>query len=126
MILVKNKKLKWDFFFIKAINSIFGIGIFLSREFLKRMGVSAYQSLKVQNLSKFQSNLLLFWVSFLLLERRLLRSLYNSISLLKENKTYRGTRHSGGLPVRGGRARTNARTVKHISFSLFTKFKRIL
>lgn len=38
----------------------------------------------------------------------------NCITFLKNNKLYRGNRHRFGLPVRGQRTHTNAKTVKKI------------
>ena len=40
------------------------------------------------------------------------RLVTNNIKPLKDVNTYRGLRHKGGLPVRGQRTRTNARTRK--------------
>ncbi len=47
-----------------------------------------------------------------IVEGGLRRQLQQSISRLKEIKSYRGLRHRLGLPVRGQRTRTNARTRK--------------
>ena len=49
-----------------------------------------------------------------LVEGQLRRSIQQSISRLKEIQCYRGFRHRRGLPVRGQRTRTNARTRKGI------------
>ncbi|RZL40868.1 MAG: 30S ribosomal protein S13 [Pedobacter sp.] len=38
----------------------------------------------------------------------------NCINFLKSNRLYRGMRHKYGLPVRGQRTHTNAKTVKKI------------
>lgn len=38
----------------------------------------------------------------------------NCIQFLKSNRLYRGMRHKYGLPVRGQRTHTNAKTVKKI------------
>ncbi len=45
-------------------------------------------------------------------EGPLRRSVTQSINRLREIKCYRGLRHRSGLPVRGQRTRTNARTRK--------------
>ena len=45
-------------------------------------------------------------------EGPLRRQVAQNISRLREIKCYRGRRHSQGLPVRGQRTRTNARTRK--------------
>lgn len=45
-------------------------------------------------------------------EGDLQRLVGNNIKRLKDIKSYRGLRHNAGLPVRGQRTRTNARTRK--------------
>ena len=45
-------------------------------------------------------------------EGDLQRLVTNNITRLKDIKCYKGTRHIAGLPVRGQRTRTNARTRK--------------
>ncbi|MCC6417219.1 MAG: 30S ribosomal protein S13 [Gemmataceae bacterium] len=45
-------------------------------------------------------------------EGPLRRQIHQNIQRLKEINCYRGTRHRRGLPVRGQRTRTNARTRK--------------
>ncbi|MEI6228655.1 MAG: 30S ribosomal protein S13 [Candidatus Saccharibacteria bacterium] len=45
-------------------------------------------------------------------EGDLQRQVTNNIKRLKEVNSYRGLRHKAGLPVRGQRTRTNARTRK--------------
>ncbi len=45
-------------------------------------------------------------------EGDLQRQVTNNIKRLKEISSYRGIRHKNGLPVRGQRTRTNARTRK--------------
>ena len=47
-------------------------------------------------------------------EGSLRRRIQQDISRLKEIKCYRGLRHRKGLPVRGQRTRTNARTRKGV------------
>ena len=49
-----------------------------------------------------------------LVEGPLRRSVAQDITRLREIQSYRGTRHRRGLPVRGQRTRTNARTRKGI------------
>jgi small subunit ribosomal protein S13 len=47
-----------------------------------------------------------------LVEGNLQRQVTNNIKRLKDINAYRGLRHKAGLPVRGQRTRTNARTHK--------------
>jgi small subunit ribosomal protein S13 len=46
----------------------------------------------------------------LIVEADLSRTVTGNIKRLKEIKSYRGLRHSAGLPSRGQRTKTNART----------------
>ena len=48
------------------------------------------------------------------LEGNLRRSIQQDIARLRDIKCYRGMRHRRGLPVRGQRTRTNARTRKGV------------
>ena len=48
------------------------------------------------------------------LEGQLRRSLQQAIGRLRDIRCYRGLRHRRGLPVRGQRTRTNARTRKGV------------
>jgi len=47
-----------------------------------------------------------------MIEGQLRRQIGQNISRLKEIRCYRGTRHQRGLPARGQRTKTNARTRK--------------
>ncbi len=49
-----------------------------------------------------------------LVEGSLRRSIQQNISRLRDIQSYRGLRHRRGLPCRGQRTRTNARTRKGI------------
>ena len=51
-------------------------------------------------------------------EGDLQRLVTNNIKRLKDVKAYRGLRHNAGLPVRGQRTRTNARTRKGRAISV--------
>ena len=49
-----------------------------------------------------------------MVEGQLRRGVQQNISRLRDIQCYRGTRHRRGLPVRGQRTRTNARTRKGV------------
>ncbi len=49
-----------------------------------------------------------------MIEGQLRRQLQQNIARLREIQCYRGMRHRRGLPVRGQRTRTNARTRKGV------------
>ena len=50
----------------------------------------------------------------LMLEGHLRRTVQGNIARLRDIRSYRGLRHRRGLPVRGQRTRTNARTRKGV------------
>lgn len=94
-----------------ALTSIYGIGRNLSHTILKEAKLSL--DLRTKDLTEIQVNQLRE-----LIEKRykvegdLKRDRFANIKRLKEIGSYRGTRHSKGLPVRGQRTKTNTRTVR--------------
>lgn len=67
---------------------------------------------KVKDLTEAELEALRGEISKLRVEGDLRREVAMSIKRLVELGTYRGTRHKRGLPARGQRTRTNARTRK--------------
>lgn len=93
-----------------ALTSIFGIG--RSRALLICKEASVTPSIKTKNLTDEQLEILRVQVSKFLVEGDLRREVSMSIKRLMDLGCYRGFRHRRGLPVRGQRTRTNARTRK--------------
>jgi len=93
-----------------ALTSIFGIGRTSSREICQAAGVAP--DLKVKDLTEAQLELLRSEVGKRKVEGDLRRDISMNIKRLMDLGTYRGLRHRRGLPVRGQRTRTNARTRK--------------
>ncbi|MBI5078830.1 30S ribosomal protein S13 [Candidatus Saganbacteria bacterium] len=91
-----------------ALTYIFGIGPARSREILRRAEIDPNRKVKVLNDSDFLA------IREVLRDYRLEGDLRKDISLsvkrLIDIGAYRGTRHRKGLPARGQRTRTNART----------------
>ena len=90
---------------------IYGIGRRLSNEICAKLGLD--KNMKAYNLSEddiARINALL--QSDYAVEGDLRRQVQNNIKRLISIHAYRGTRHRLGLPVRGQRTRTNARTRK--------------
>lgn len=94
-----------------GLTYIFGIGISTARKILAETGVNP--DIRVKNLSEEEENLLRDYVNeYVNVEGDLRREIALNIKRLTEIGSYRGMRHRRGLPVRGQRTKTNARTRK--------------
>src|SRR5213078_3528261 len=93
-----------------ALTAIYGIGRARAQAILAAAGVQGSRKIKDLNdneLEKIRENIAKFTV-----EGDLRREVQMSIKRLIDLGCYRGSRHRKGLPVRGQRTRTNARTRK--------------
>jgi small subunit ribosomal protein S13 len=103
--LPKNKNIEC------ALTYIYGIGFSLSRKILKEAGINPQT--KVKDLKDDEINKIRDVIDKNYKVEGELRSQVSSdIKRLMEIGSYRGLRHKKGLPVRGQRTRTNARTRK--------------
>ena len=93
-----------------ALTSIFGIGRSRAQAICAAAGVE--RTRKIKELSDAEMERLREQVTRLTLEGDLRREVSMSIKRLMDLGCYRGVRHRKGLPVRGQRTRTNARTRK--------------
>jgi small subunit ribosomal protein S13 len=93
-----------------ALTYIFGIGDSTAKKLCAVAQVS--EDIRVKNLSEDQLTALRTQVAKLKVEGDLRREVALNIKRLQEIGCYRGLRHRKGLPVRGQRTRTNARTRK--------------
>jgi len=93
-----------------ALTAIFGIGRSRARDVCARAGVR--HSSKIKDLTDAEMDKLREQVSKFTVEGDLRREVSMSIKRLMDLGCYRGVRHKKGLPVRGQRTRTNARTRK--------------
>jgi small subunit ribosomal protein S13 len=94
-----------------GLTYIYGIGLTTSRRMLSLAGISP--DLRVRDLNDAQVGKLRDVIAKQLqgrVEGDLRRQIALNIKRLIEIGTYRGQRHRRGLPVRGQRTRTNART----------------
>ena len=93
-----------------AMTHIFGLGKSNSSLLCKKIGFS--KNLKVKNMSKEQINKLIFAIEFsnLIVDLKKKKSL--QLKRLLSIKSYKGLRLKQGLPVRGQRTHTNARTAR--------------
>ena len=94
-----------------GLTYIFGIGRSTSNDVLKALGINP--DTKVRDLTEEEVAQLRNHIdSNLTVEGDLRRERSQNIKRLMEIGCYRGIRHRRGLPVRGQRTRTNARTRK--------------
>lgn len=95
-----------------ALPYIYGIGLTLSRRILKRTGISPDTRVKDLKDDEVQKLREAIEKSGMKIEGELKREVLANIKRLKDVGSYRGTRHSRHLPVRGQRTKTNTRTVR--------------
>jgi small subunit ribosomal protein S13 len=93
-----------------GLTAIYGIGRARSREILDAAAVPYTK--KVKELNDAELERIREGVAKLIVEGDLRREIQLSNKRLIDLGTYRGVRHRRGLPVRGQRTRTNARTRK--------------
>jgi len=94
-----------------ALTYVYGLGPFLARQLLaetKIDGGKRAKDLTEEQVAQINQLIERKYV----VEGQLRRQVLQNIQRLKEIKCYRGMRHIKGLPVRGQRTRTNARTRK--------------
>lgn len=91
-----------------SLTYVFGIGPTTSSRIISRSGVNG--DLRVKDLSESDIEKIRKAVAEFKVEGDLKMVLTQNVKRLKEINSYRGTRHTKGLPVRGQRTKTNART----------------
>jgi small subunit ribosomal protein S13 len=93
-----------------ALTSIYGIGKSRALKICDASGISP--SAKIKDLTEAELEQIRKEVARYTLEGDLRREISMNIKRLIDLNCYRGLRHRRGLPVRGQRTRTNARTRK--------------
>src|SRR5699024_7054965 len=93
-----------------SLTYIYGIGKSTAQKILKEVGVS--EDTRVSDLTEEELNNIRREVNNVTIEGDLRREHSLNIKRLIEIGSYRGMRHRRGLPVRGQKTKTNARTRK--------------
>ena len=93
-----------------GLTYIFGIGLPTSQKLLAQTGVDP--NIRVKDLTTEDEHRLREAIDQLKVEGDLRREIASNIKRLTDIGCYRGLRHRRGLPVRGQRTSTNARTRK--------------
>jgi small subunit ribosomal protein S13 len=95
-----------------ALTAVFGVGRPRAKAILEEVGIDVGRKpaeLSTEEETKIRQAIEAGGFS---IEGELRREVSSNIKRLKDISSYRGTRHSRGLPVRGQRTKTNARTRK--------------
>jgi small subunit ribosomal protein S13 len=93
-----------------ALTGIYGIGRMTARKICDSTGIKP--DVKIKELTEGELEQLRNEVTRFTIEGDLRRTLSMNIKRLMDLGCYRGIRHRRGLPLRGQRTRTNARTRK--------------
>lgn len=91
-----------------ALTYLYGVGRGNVDEILKKASVDSAK--RVKTLSEEEQKQIQKALEVIKVEGDLRAEVHGNIKRLKEVGSYRGTRHSKNLPVRGQRTRSNART----------------
>lgn len=103
--LPSNKRIEY------GLTYLFGIGLKLSQDILNKLKISfdkRVKDLSDDEIAAIQKEVSNNYVT----EGELRKEIAMNIKRLQEIGSYRGLRHKKGLPVRGQRTKTNARTRK--------------
>lgn len=93
-----------------GLTVFYGIGYSTARKILAEAKVDAAK--RPGELSTEEENRVRKLIEAMTIEGDLRREKMSNIKRLKDIKSYRGMRHSRGLPARGQRTKTNSRTVR--------------
>ena len=93
-----------------GLTYIYGIGLSTSKKILADTGVNP--ETRVKDLTEEEVNDIRNYIKNITVEGDLRREVALNIKRLVEIGCYRGIRHRKGLPVRGQKTKTNARTRK--------------
>ena len=100
-----------------ALKTYYGIGESRANQICNKLSINA--NYKIKNLRDNEINLLIKEIKNFNIDINLKKQINNNISNLINIKCYKGIRHHLGLPVRGQRTRSNARTIRSLSKKLF-------
>jgi small subunit ribosomal protein S13 len=116
--LPKNKRIEI------ALGYIYGVGRFQSNKILKEAGIDPNKRSKDLNEEEVSKITSILQKGSLKVEGDLRRDISQNIKRLMEIGSYRGMRHKKGLPCRGQRTRTNARTRKGPKRNMMARVKK--
>ena len=94
-----------------SLTYVYGVGNSLSKKLCEKLGIA--EDKKVMDLTGQELESIRTELSNHLIEGDLRREVSTNIKRLTDLGCYRGIRHRRGLPVRGQKTKTNARTLKN-------------
>lgn len=103
-----------------GLTYIFGIGKIKSREILEKVKIDLNKKVKDLNTDEV-TRIRKYIESDVIVEGDLRKKVNQDIKRLMDINSYKGRRHKLGLPVRGQRTKTNARTRKGPKGSMIKK-----
>ena len=106
-----------------GLTYIFGIGLPTAQKLLRQAGVNP--DVRVKDLSSEDEQRLREAIESMKVEGDLRREISMNVKRLMDIGSYRGIRHRRGLPVRGQRTHTNARTRKGKTRGVMVKKKPV-
>ncbi|RJP28867.1 MAG: 30S ribosomal protein S13 [Candidatus Omnitrophota bacterium] len=95
-----------------ALTYLYGVGRFMSNKILKEANIEPLKRAKDLSEEEISRITIILQKSGYRVEGDLRRDISQNIKRLMDIGAWRGMRHKKGLPVRGQRTRTNARTRK--------------
>lgn len=93
-----------------SLTSIYGVGLKISEKVLDQAGVD--KDKRARDLTQDEVGRINKVLENYINEGNLRRQINENIQRLKRTRSYRGMRHSAGLPTRGQRTKTNSRTAR--------------
>lgn len=93
-----------------SLTSIYGVGLKISGKVLDQAGVD--KDKRARDLTQDEVGRINKVLENYINEGNLRRQINENIQRLKRIRSYRGMRHSAGLPTRGQRTKTNSRTAR--------------
>jgi len=94
-----------------SLTYLYGIGPATAKEIVRQTGIDPHKRAKELTEDELSRVVALIDKNFVV-EGELRRVIDQNIARLRQINSYRGSRHQRGLPVRGQRTKTNARTRK--------------
>jgi small subunit ribosomal protein S13 len=116
MLYIFNKTISNSKSILYSLRVLYGINEYQSKKICKNVGINP--QITLNKLKNYQVNRLINYINKnLKIEQVLRQSKKNKLNDLLEIKSIRGIRQNAGLPVRGQRTHTNAKTSR--------KFKKV-
>jgi small subunit ribosomal protein S13 len=116
MLYIFNKTISNSKSILYSLTTLYGINEYQSKKICKNVGINP--QITVNKIKNYQVNRLINYINKNLKIEQVLRQLKKTkLNELLEIKSIRGIRQNIGLPVRGQRTHTNAKTAK--------KFKKV-